>query len=111
MFAQVVLGAFFGDASPGQERKPILVGSHASFEFSYSNFWRGLVGGGPFEVLRGPAPNAKSLLRVIKEAVRCSGGDHKGRWVNVGDGPCEPPLCTGNHKETVNAIDWVRCYV
>lgn len=38
---------------------------------------------------------------------KCVDGDVDGRWVDLDTQPCSPPLCTGDRKTTVNAMDWV----
>jgi hypothetical protein len=104
---QVAVGWYFGDSSPKDPPKPLLVGGHMGHQYSACSLLRSLVSGAPISVYLSPSdvkgPAASS-------ARKCRDGDGLGRWVSFAqrNDPCAPPLCTGNRQETVNKQDWVR---
>jgi hypothetical protein len=102
---QVVLGWFFGDSEPKDPPLPLLVGGHMGHQFGVLNLLRSMLRGSPTRVVlpsEGIPPQASP-----KSMGKCRDGTAAGRWVNLHEGECEPPYCTGNRRGTVNAMDWV----
>jgi hypothetical protein len=103
---QVVIGWYFGDSSPKDLPKPLLVGGHMGHQYSSCSLQRSLVSGSPISVYLSPEDVKPASQSMAK---KCRSGDGLGRWVSFAQrqDPCVPPLCTGNRQETVNKQDWV----
>lgn len=106
---QVMLGWVYGDSLPRKDRLPVLTGGHMGHTYRDTNLVRAMLDGAPIQItlFEPDALDAAMLPRFGSS--RCVSGDAVGRWVNMKEAECRPPLCSGNRKETVNYMDWVSC--
>lgn len=108
MMMQVVLGWFFGDSEPKNLPMPLLVGGHMGHQYQLCNFWRAFVSGAPAAISLAETDVKQSPPRFGSK--KCVHADGPARWVHLKNDACAPPLCTGDRRETVNAMDWVSFF-
>jgi hypothetical protein len=106
---EVVIGWFFGDTEVRRQPPPVLVGSHVGHEPGTCQVLRARVTGGAIGVELRPDAVTDALPRFGQ--AKCTGADHKGRWIDMSSRKeCELPYCTSSVPGVFQDCDAVRTH-
>ena len=104
---QLMVTWYFGSTDPRGHPIPIHVGTHIGYHYRQLDGTRAVIEGGALlqVTLAESQLEQESTDRPRFGFEKCTRGDHVGRWINMADGPCAPPYCTGHRQSTVNGMD------